>query len=161
MTASIARYYSVQAGNGLHNIGPLYRTPRSGYQRGYGIGSFLSNIAGFLRPYAMKGLESLARQGYKTSKSVIDDLVEKKPLSEIVRNRSKEALLGLTEQGIDTIQRKMKKRQAGAGSINRRPRNRRRAVGGRRPKKSKQVGGRRNKRKTKRRTKKRVLDIFT
>lgn len=160
MASSIEHYYRLQAGNGLRHIGHVYRSPRNGYQKGYGIGSFLSNIMGYLRPYAMSGLKSLTSQTYKSGKDVFSDLIENKSLGEIVRTRGKEAVLDLAEQGVKTI-KKMAKRQSGSG-INRRSRTRRKTVGGKRHKKTKQIGGRRIKRKVKRRTKKkRVLDIFT
>lgn len=161
MAASIAHYYANQSGGSLHSIGHIYRSPQSRYQRGYGIGSFLANVYRVLRPFALQGLNSLSEQSLKTSKNIVQDLKDNKPLSEIVRNRSKEAVLDLTEQGIDGLRKKMGKRQSGSG-INRRSKSRRRTIGGRRPRKSKQIGGRRTKRKTKRRSKKkRVLDIFT
>lgn len=157
--SAITRYYSLQAGRGLPHIGPVYRAQRNGYQKGYGIGSVISNIIGFLRPYAIKGLESLADQSYITGKNVITDIIDRRPLGQIVRNRGKEAAIDLAEKGLNSIKRKMGK-QSGSGSINRRSRKRRRLVGGKRHKKSKQIGGRRVKRRNKRRTKKRVLDIF-
>lgn len=163
MTPSIAAYYSAQAGGGLHHIGPLYKSPRK-YQQGYGIGSFLGNVLSYLRPIAMKGLKQIGEQTYKTSSNVLSDLIENKPLGDIVQSRAKEAILGLTEKGIDrgikVIKRKMGK-QSGRG-INKRARRRKNSLATRRRKKIKQIGGRRVKRKrTKRRSKKRVLDIFT
>lgn len=160
MSTSIKQYYLTQAGSGLQHIGPIYKSPRK-YQQGFGIGSFLGNVISFLRPYAAKGIQSMAELGYKTTKGLMEDLIDNKSWSDSVRKRGKEAVLNLTESGLNTLKRKMGK-QAGQGGrgINKRVRRRKTSVGGRRRTKTKQIGGRRR-RKAKRRTKKRVLDIFT
>lgn len=165
MSSAITRYYLIQAGGGGHHnsVGPMFKS-REVYQRGYGIGSFFGKLMGYLKPLALNGLEALADQTYKTGKNVVHDLIGRKPLNDVLRDRGEEAVLQLTEKGLNKIKRKMTKSQSGKG-INKRRKRRKpisSTIGGRkRRSKTKQIGGRRTKRKKRRAKKpKRTLDIF-
>lgn len=167
------KYYRVQAGGGYHgsNIGNLYKGSEF-VQRGYGIGSFLVKAFKYLKPLAWNGLQAIGSEGYKTGKGVFNDIIANKPLNQIIKDRSEEAMLGLTERGLNKIKQKMNARQSGNGIY--RPRKRRTkpnsTVGSRRKRttQTKQIGGRRSKsrrRRTKKSRKttkraKRTLDIF-
>lgn len=167
------KYYRIQAGGGYHgsNIGNLYKGSDF-VQRGYGIGSFLVKAFKYLKPLALNGLQAIGSEGYKTGKGVFNDIIANKPLDQIIRDRSQEAMLGLTERGLNKIKQKMASRQSGNGIY--RPRKRRvkrnSSVGGRRKRtqQTKQVGGRRGKSRSRRTKKsrkttkrvKRTLDIF-
>lgn len=172
MASPYTRYYLIQAGGGggggHHNsMGPLYRQPREFYQNGYGIGSFFGKILRYLKPLALEGLEALSDQTYKTGKGVVHDLIGRKPLDDILKDRGEEAVLQLTERGLNKIKTKMTKSQFGKG-INKRNKRRKTnssSIGGRRKRsKVKQVGGQRKRRRrrntTQTRKTKRTLDIF-
>lgn len=167
--ADYTRYYAIQAGGGRHgNVGNLYRSGEF-LQRGYGIGSFFANFFKYLKPLAVNGLKALGSQSYKTGQGVFRDIIDDKPLEQIIQDRSEEAIRGLAERGINKIKQKMSAKQDGRGIYKRTKRRKKHntSIGARR-KRTKQIGGRRRKQKrrapsthTKRKKRpKRTLDIF-
>lgn len=164
MASPYTKYYMIQAGFGQHNsVGNLYRQKEI-YQRGYGIGSFFGKLLQYLKPLAMDGLEALSDQTYKMGKNMVHDLIGRRPLDDVLKDRGQEAILELTERGLNKIKQKMGKSQSGNG-INKRGKRRKRnssAVGGRRRRTTvKQIGGRRRRKTKNRKKRKRTLDIFT
>lgn len=164
--ADYTRYYAIQAGGGRHgNVGNLYRSGEF-IQRGYGIGSFFANFFKYIKPMAVSGLHALGDQSYKTGKGVFRDIINNKPLEEIIKDRGEEALRNLSERGINKFKEKMAAKQSGRGLYKRNKRRPKRnsSIGTRR-KRTKQIGGRRSSKKrrsakSKKRTK-RTLDIFS
>lgn len=163
--ADYTRYYAIQAGGGHHgNVGNLYRSGRF-VQRGYGIGSFFIKFLNYLKPLAINGLQALGDQTYKTGKGVFSDIINNKPLEEIIADRGAEAVRGLTERGIKKFKTNMASKQSGRGIYKRKKSRSKRnpTIGARRRGTKKQIGGRRRvakKRRSKKRPTKRTLDIF-
>lgn len=107
-TSAYTKYYTIQAGAGHRhhsNIGPLFRA-NDFVQRGYGIGSIFAKMLKYIAPMAINGLQALTDTGLKTGKGVYSDIINNKPLEQIAQERGKEALLDLTEKGINKIMKK-------------------------------------------------------
>lgn len=121
-------YYKAQTGSGLGDIKKVFYTNsgvQSGYgleglisfynsrgiQQGYGFASVFSNIYRFFKPLVTSGISAIKDQLFKTSARAFNDLRQKKPIKEILRQRGNEIVEGLS----DKFERKFK--QEGDGII--------------------------------------------
>lgn len=85
-TRSLTEYYTQQAGGG--GI-PVFAGSR--YQRGGGIGSFLSSIGKRVLPFVMKGLKTVGKEALRSGINVATDALEGKDISESIRERATES----------------------------------------------------------------------
>lgn len=170
MEGRYTKYYLTQDGSGLGDIGILHRGPLI-YQRGRGgIGDFFSTVIRTLRPLVTSGLSALKDQSLKTGSAILRDIGQK-PINNILQEQGSLALQQLTEKGLKKLKRTMQsgkgiKRKVQRGRSQLRSKRRKRC-GNSSKGKNLQLGGRRKKRSTKRktakrrqRTKTRNLDIF-
>lgn len=112
------KYYQVQSGAGLGDIGTLYRGPPAYFlQRGSGgIGNFFHGMLKYLQPLLSSGLDAVKRQSMKTGVAILQDLADKnsnKPFGQILREQGKTAVEELTQRGLA----KLKKMQSGSGAV--------------------------------------------
>lgn len=105
-------YYLSQIGSGLHDIGPLYSSPRF-YQQGRGVGSFLGGVFKYLKPLLYSGLKALKKQTLKAGVNVLNDL-GKRPFKDILAQQGKQAVDELTEKGMRKLQKLSE--QSGSGT---------------------------------------------
>jgi hypothetical protein len=91
----LVRYYLHQAGRGNNDgIGPVYAVPPV-YQRGYGIGSYLSGLWRVVRPILWRGAKRVGRETLRTGGKILSDIAddnETKPRRHIVASRVAEAI---------------------------------------------------------------------
>lgn len=113
------KYYTIQSGHGLGDIGPIYRGP-SVLQKGRGIGSFFSGLGRFLKPLFISGLDALRDQSLKTGQNILRD-IGSKPLRNIIKEQTIDVAQGLADKAVTKLKRKM---QGGSGkAIKRRKQN--------------------------------------
>jgi hypothetical protein len=82
----LVQYYSLQAGRGRKDIGPIYST-QPFIQRGHGLGSILTGLFRTLRPILRSGAKSVGKKAFKalrrkalrTGSSIITDIAENPP----------------------------------------------------------------------------------
>lgn len=113
MNSYYTRYYLIQSGGNLNDIGELYRSPLI-YQRGRGIGSFFSGLLRYLQPIVSSGAKVLKQQAIKTGKAILEDAASK-PMKDILREQGKAAAQELAQKGIN----KLFDHMDGAGRSNR------------------------------------------
>ena len=104
------KYYTIQSGHGLGDIGAIYRAPLV-IQKGRGIGSFFSGLGRFLKPLFVSGLDALRDQSLKTGQNILRD-IGSKPLRTIIRDQTIEAAQGLADKAVNKLKWKM---QDGSG----------------------------------------------
>jgi hypothetical protein len=82
MKNQLVRYYLVQAGRGspLGGIGEIYSV-QPFFQRGHGIGSFLSNLFRLVRPVLWSGVKAVGKESLRTGSKIFSDIAdtERKP----------------------------------------------------------------------------------
>jgi hypothetical protein len=66
-------YYSTQKGEGLADIGAIYRGPPF-VQHGHGVGSIFSGLIRYMKPLFFSGMSALKDQSLKTGQAIIRDL---------------------------------------------------------------------------------------
>ena len=101
MTNPYVSYYLNQAGTG---VGPVFRG--APYQRGHGIGSWLSSIFRSVFPMLKSGAKTLGQEALNAGFGVLRDAITRKPLRESLKSRMREAgsnLMNVAEQKIDTM----------------------------------------------------------
>lgn len=110
MNSYYTRYYLLQSGGNLVDIGELYRSPII-YQRGKGIGSFFTGLLRYLQPLFSSGAKVLKEQAIKTGKAILKE-AGNKPINDILKEQGKSAVEELAQKGIN-------KMFGGAGGSNR------------------------------------------
>lgn len=139
------KYYLMQSGSGLSDIGHLYTQPYI-LQSGSGIGSIFSGLLKFLRPMVSSGLNQIKNQSLKTGSAILRD-ASSKPLKEVFKEQGKIALKNLAVKGLE----KLTNPQEGTGRCKKAIKRRRN---------TKNVNHSNSSSKRKHRQSKRVLDIF-
>lgn len=151
-------YYLNQAGSGFSNI---YAGPA--YQRGYGIGSFLGGLFRTVYPLLKKGTIAIGSELLKTGASCLGDISHNEDPQYVFKKRGKEVINNLSQRAADHM--------FGSGYKTPPPTRKRRQSSKPRSgvKKAKVVQKKKNnkkqstktKPKTKKRTKRDLLDIFS
>lgn len=103
------KYYLLQAGGGMSDIGHLYVQPHI-LQSGSGIGSIFSGLFKFLRPMISTGLNEIKNQSFKTGAAILRD-ASTKPIKEVLKEQGKLAVQDLAKKGLE----KLSKPQEGTG----------------------------------------------
>lgn len=101
MNSHYTRYYLVQSGGNLADIGEVYRSPLI-YQRGKGIGSLFSGLLRYLQPVFTSGAKALKQQALKTGKAILQE-VGSKPITNILKEQGKAAAQELAQKCIDKL----------------------------------------------------------
>lgn len=83
-------YYLRQAGSGF---GAIYSGPL--YQRGRGIGSFLSGLFRFVLPILKRGSVAAGKELFSAGAHFIDDINNKRPFKESLKERASEVITNL------------------------------------------------------------------
>lgn len=105
------KYYTIQSGGGITDIGAIYKTPLV-IQRGRGIGDVFSGLGRYLRPMFISGLSALKDQALTTGKGILNDIWNQKPLTDILKDQTIDAMQGLADKAVNKVKRKM---QGGSG----------------------------------------------
>lgn len=92
--SNFKHFYSNQAGHGFSDIELFRGAP---FQRGYGFGSLFAR-------FGLPILKFLGKQILKTGVSVGQDVIDKKPFKQSVKERGKEALTRTAQNVIDKAQ---------------------------------------------------------
>lgn len=100
--ADYTHYYLEQSGNGLSDIGRIYRRKRF-YQNGRGIGSLFGGIMKSLRPIFKSSVKALGKQSYRVGKDMMKNF-GKRPFKDLIKENGKLMLNNLAEQSVDQIQ---------------------------------------------------------
>lgn len=109
-------YTPRQIGRGLTDIGPLHISNLK-TQRGRGIGSLFAGLWKYLRPLAVSGLKTLAKQSIKSGGNILKEMADgNTDIKKILKNEGVQALENLTTKGIKKLKENV---QAGDGSISR------------------------------------------
>ena len=111
MDRAYTKYYLLQAGGGLSDIGHLYTQPYI-LQSGNGIGNFFSGLFKFLRPMISTGLNEIKNQSLKTGAAILRD-ASSKPLKDVLKEQSKLAVQDLAVKGLEHLSKN--KPQEGTG----------------------------------------------
>lgn len=99
------KYRPSQYGDGLADIGQVYRAPTR-IQRGRGIGSVFAGLWKTLKPLALSGIKVLGKQALKSSGNIIDEMTTgKKDLKRVLIDEGERALGDLTAKGFNKIRR--------------------------------------------------------
>lgn len=99
------KYRPSQYGDGLADIGQVYRAPTR-IQRGRGIGSVFAGLWKTLKPLALSGLKVLGKQALKSSGNIIDEMTTgKKNLKRVLIDEGERAMGDLTTKGFNKIRR--------------------------------------------------------
>lgn len=150
-------YYVNQAGSGFSNI---YAGPA--YQRGYGIGSFLGGLFRSVYPLLKKGSFALGSELLKTGASCLGDISRSEDPQEVFKKRGKEVVNNLSRRATDHM---FGSGYKGAVMGRKRPQSSKRSAGVKKKKKTLQKNKKRTVRKVKPKSKKRskrdLLDIFS
>jgi len=98
----LVQYYLHQAGRGGRGgIGPIYSLPPI-YQRGYGLGSFLSGLWRMVRPILWSGAKTVGRETLRTSGKILSDMADNRdgtPAGDIVSRHARELIGRLKGRG--------------------------------------------------------------
>ena len=96
-------FYKSQAGNGFSDI-EIYRgTP---YQRGYGFGSIFKR-------FALPVLKFLGKHALKTGLNVGQDILDRKNLKKSFKDRGKEGLRTVAQEGLNKANQLLTQRGTG------------------------------------------------
>ena len=101
MTNHYVDYYTRQAGG---SVGPVF--VGSPYQRGHGIGNFLSNLFRMVFPLFKSGVKAIGKEAVNAGFGVLRDQINRKPLRESLKDRMRDAgdsLMKKAETKIDTM----------------------------------------------------------
>ena len=101
MTNQYVDYYTRQAGG---NVGPVF--VGSPYQRGHGIGNFLSSLFRTVFPLFKSGAKAVGKEALNAGFGVLRDQINRKPLKTSLKNRMRAAgdnLMTQAEAKIDTM----------------------------------------------------------
>lgn len=99
------KYRPSQYGDGLADIGQVYRAPTR-IQRGRGIGSVFAGLWKTLKPLALSGIKVLGKQALKSSGNIIDEMTTgKKNLKRVLIDEGERAMGDLTTKGFNKIRR--------------------------------------------------------
>ena len=79
-------YYTRQAGSG---VGPVF--VGSPYQRGHGIGNFLSSLFRTVFPLVKSGAKAIGKEALNAGFGVLRDQINRKPLKTSLKNRMRAA----------------------------------------------------------------------
>ena len=104
-TSDAKAYYLRNQSGGAMNY---FRGAR--IQRGYGLGNLFKSVARFVVPLFKQGAQAVGKKALETGLAVGGDIMAGKNAKQSIKKRGKQALTGITNQGIDTI-----KRQVGRG----------------------------------------------
>ena len=94
-------YYTRQAGGG---VGPVF--VGSPYQRGHGIGNFLSSLFRTVFPLFKSGAKAVGKEALNAGFGVLRDQINRKPLKQSLKDRMRAAgdnLMTKAETKIDTM----------------------------------------------------------
>lgn len=91
-------YYENQVGGGIDHV--FVGSP---YQRGNGIGSFLSGLFRKAVPLLTRGAKAIGKEALRTGISVLGDMTQSIPLKDSLKLRSQEATGNLKRRADDSI----------------------------------------------------------
>ena len=91
-------YYARQAGG---EVGDVFRG--ASYQRGHGIGNFLSNIFRTVFPLFKSGAKAIGKQALDAGFGVLRDQINRKPLKQSLKERMRSAGDNLMRQAESKI----------------------------------------------------------
>lgn len=107
------KYYLQQAGSG---VGPVFTGAT--YQRGHGIGSFLSNLFRSVFPLIKSGAKAVGKEALNAGFGLLRDTINQKPIKQSLKHRMRDAgesLMTQVENKIDTMKgsgyKKMKRKR--------------------------------------------------
>lgn len=103
------KYYTDQAGSGIS----VYRG--SHYQKGHGVGSFLSGLFKAALPLFKSGIRTVGKEALLTGANLLQDISENRNVKESTKQRLNEASENLKRKAVDKLNR-----MAGAGLKRRR-----------------------------------------
>lgn len=118
MDREYTKYYLLQAGGGMSDIGHLYIQPHI-LQSGSGIGSIFSGLFKFLSPMISSGLNEIKNQSLKTGAAILHD-ARTKPLKEVLKEQGKRAVQDLAYKGLEKLAQNKSQEGKGRKSIKRR-----------------------------------------
>lgn len=148
------KYYTIQSGGAMNDIGPLYYNQRL-VQQGRGIGNFFASLYKYLKPVFVSGFSALKNQAIKTGSSVLNELGTR-PFKDIIVDHGKQALNDLGHKV-------SKKFQDGSGLFSYRndTRKYKKAANSKKSTKSSKAKKQKAKIAKKKKIKTRILDIFS
>lgn len=116
-------YYTKQAGNG---IGQVYAG--TAFQRGSGVGSFLSGLFRKALPFLYTGARAVGKEALKSGLGILEDIENNKPVKESVVTRIRSGGSNLKRKAKDALEKamtgsgyKIKKRRTVVQSKKKRP----------------------------------------
>lgn len=95
-------YYDNQVGSGIEHV--FVGSP---YQRGNGIGSFLSGLFRKAVPLLTRGAKTVGKEALHTGFNVLGDMTQSIPFKESLKSRSKEATSNLKRRADETLEKYM------------------------------------------------------
>jgi hypothetical protein len=98
MTDPFVEYYLNQAGSG---IGPVFRGAM--YQRGHGIGSWLSGLFRSVFPLFKSGAKTIGQEALNAGFGLLRDTINQKPLKASLKERMREVGNNLMSKADDRI----------------------------------------------------------
>lgn len=104
------KYYTVQSGQGLADIGAIYKSVPI-LQQGRGIGSIFTGLTRFLKPFFINGIDALKDQAKTTGLNILKD-IGNKSLQDILKEQTIATAQGLADKAVNKVKRKM---QDGSG----------------------------------------------
>jgi hypothetical protein len=168
MTTDLYRYYNTQSGDGLEDIGSVYKGRKFYLQSGRGFSSFFSSLWRYLQPLVHSGIDTLKTEALKTGSNILSDVVnQQKPLDQVLKMRGAEALQNLSDQTIQKLKRKLqtgqgyKKRTKRSKSIRRKTSVTKSHSSRRKKKKGKNIKKKKKASRSRKQNLKRTLDIFS
>jgi hypothetical protein len=99
-------YYNWQNGGGRSEGIPRVFVGAS-YQRGHGIGSFLGGLFRKILPFISRGARAVGKEALRAGINVMEDVENKTPLREAVRNRFVESRNNLKRKAKEKIKNLM------------------------------------------------------
>jgi len=102
MERAYYKYYLVQSGKGLDDIGPLLHSVVP-YQRGRGLGSFFGGLFRYLKPIFTSGANILKKEVINSGINALSDIATGANLKEVVQDRSKEIIKNVRRGAVQKL----------------------------------------------------------
>lgn len=105
MVDHYTKYYLLQSGGGLSNIGAVYHQSPI-IQHGRGLGNFFGGLARYLKPFFMHGLNAVKKEALNTGADILGE-IGTRPIQDIIREKTKTAVQNLQDKAINNIRSNM------------------------------------------------------
>lgn len=102
MERAYVKYYQLQAGGGINDIGPVLQFHPT-IQGGRGIGNIFGSLARYLKPILSTGWDIIKKESLDTGKNIFGDIISGANIKESVIGQSKSGVKNLRKSVVNKL----------------------------------------------------------